>query len=95
MTCAPAAVLQAKAVPQPPQLLALVAVSTSQPLGRRVAQAGDGPDHTGLQPPLKQSLLTTCALPATLHTVPQALQLFSSVYVSASQPLGFLPSQLR
>jgi hypothetical protein len=39
VTWAAAAVLQAKAEPQPPQLLALVAVSTSQPLLRLASQS--------------------------------------------------------
>jgi hypothetical protein len=59
LTWAAAAVLHANEAPQPPQLLALVAVSTSQPLVRLVSQSLYVPEHCGEQALLKQSLLTT------------------------------------
>jgi hypothetical protein len=59
VTWAAVAVLHANAAPQPPQLLALIAVSTSQPLLRLVSQSLYVPAHCGEQVLLKQSLLTT------------------------------------
>jgi hypothetical protein len=92
-TCAAAAVLQTFL--QPPQLLALVAVSTSQPLVALLSQSPYVPEHCGAQALFIQLLAVTWAAAAVLQTVPQAPQLLASVELSASQPLSLLLSQVR
>jgi len=78
--------------PQPPQLLTLEPVSTSQPSAGLPLQSRQVPMHerTPHAPPLQVGL--ACG---RLQAVPQAPQLFTLVLMSTSQPSGCVPLQLR
>jgi hypothetical protein len=78
-------------LPQLPQLVTLVVKFVSQPLLARPSQSprpGEQLDtpHT---PPTQLGVP-----PVAEQTLPQVLQLFTSVFVFVSQPLAIWPSQL-
>jgi hypothetical protein len=80
-----------QAVPQAPQLVALVRVSTSQPLLLLLSQLAKPSLQRRPQVPIAQA---AAALAPPAQTVPQAPQLAAEVAVSTSQPLAALLSQL-
>jgi hypothetical protein len=78
--------------PQAPQFMLLLVVFTSHPLPGRVSQFAKPELHTKVHWLLEH---IGVAFWAGGHTVPQLPQLFASEVGFTSQPLPFMPSQLR
>jgi len=78
-------------LPQAPQLLTSLVVLVSQPLAALPSQLAQPALHEPMAQALPTQVEVACA---ALHTLPQELQLLTSLVVLTSQPLVALPSQL-